>query len=87
MSLGVDTRFTTAYTQRITRKMQLVIRIFDTSPGRLRGHLDLVSSDVERPFLAEDCLLAKLIECLYWRKSTLKLGEAAAIYDPKRSLI
>jgi len=53
LSLGVDTRFTTAYTQRITQKMQSVIRIFDTSPGRLRGHLDLASSDVERPFLAE----------------------------------
>jgi hypothetical protein len=35
---------------------------------------------------AEDCPLAQLIERLYWRKPTLKLGEAVAIYDPEPTL-
>ncbi len=37
------------------------------------------------PLLAEDCLLAQSIEGLLWRKPTLKLGEAAAIYYPRQS--
>ena len=36
--------------------------------------------------MAEDCILAQPIERLLWRKLTLKLGEAAAIYDPERAL-
>jgi hypothetical protein len=37
--------------------------------------------------LAEVCLLAQPIEGLLWRKLTLKLGEAVAIYDLKEILI
>jgi len=37
--------------------------------------------------LAENCLLAQIIEGLLWRKPTLKLCEAAAIYDLKEILI
>jgi len=31
--------------------------------------------------MAEDCLPDQPIEGLFWRNPTLKLGEAAAIYD------
>jgi hypothetical protein len=35
-----------------------------------------------------DCLLAQpVVGLLYWRKLALKLGEAAAITDPTRTLV
>jgi len=35
--------------------------------------------------LAEDCLLAPLIEGLLWRKPTLKIDRPAAIADPEET--
>jgi len=36
--------------------------------------------------MAEDCLLAKLIERLLWRKQTLRIALSAASNDPKETL-
>jgi len=37
------------------------------------------------PFMADSRSPASSSEGLYWRKLTLKLGEAVAIYDPLQS--
>jgi hypothetical protein len=38
-----------------------------------------------RPLVAEDCLLAQLIEGLLWRKPTLKSHFSAAESDPQQT--